>query len=74
VRRAAWRSNSGGCFGSCLDLHEVTAERIRTSAYFAVLTAAGLDHWGRYRGVLVPAEGGGCSRTASCAGRSRLSP
>jgi hypothetical protein len=36
---------------------EVTPERIRTAAYFAVLTAAGLDHWGRYRDVLVPAEG-----------------
>ena len=36
---------------------EVTAERIRTAAYFAVITNAGLDHWGRYRDVLVPAEG-----------------
>ncbi|MBL7497847.1 nuclear transport factor 2 family protein [Frankia sp. CNm7] len=35
----------------------VSPERIQTSAYFAVLTAAGLDHWGRYRDVLVPAEG-----------------
>ncbi|MBL7553285.1 nuclear transport factor 2 family protein [Frankia sp. AgB1.9] len=40
-----------------LRFEEVTPERIRTSAYFAVLTAAGLDHWGRYRDVLVPAEG-----------------
>jgi len=40
-----------------LRFDEVTPERIRTSAYFAVLTAAGLDHWGRYRDLLVPAEG-----------------
>lgn len=35
----------------------VTAQRIETSAYFQVLTGAGLDHWGRYRDVFVPAEG-----------------
>jgi hypothetical protein len=35
----------------------VTPDRIDTSAYFCVLTATGLDHWGRYRDVLVPAEG-----------------
>ncbi|MRK01710.1 nuclear transport factor 2 family protein [Aeromicrobium sp. S22] len=35
----------------------VTTQRIETSAYFQVLTAAGLDHWGRYRDVFVPAEG-----------------
>lgn len=44
-------------FVTNLRFDEVTPERIRTSAYFAVLTAAGLDHWGRYRDVLVPAEG-----------------
>ncbi|WP_045875101.1 nuclear transport factor 2 family protein [Pseudofrankia sp. DC12] len=44
-------------FVTNLRFDEVTPERIRASAYFAVLTAAGLDHWGRYRDVLVPAEG-----------------
>jgi hypothetical protein len=44
-------------FVTNLRFDKVTPERIDTSAYFAVLTAAGLDHWGRYRDVLVPAEG-----------------
>jgi|GEM_PF-297549 len=44
-------------FVTNLRFESVTPERIATSAYFAVLTAAGLDHWGRYRDVLVPAEG-----------------
>src|SRR3546814_19252299 len=37
-----------------LRFDRVAPERIEASAYFAVLTAAGLDHWGRYRHVLVP--------------------
>jgi hypothetical protein len=44
-------------FVANLRFDEVSPEQIRTSAYFAVLTGAGLDHWGRYRDVLVPAEG-----------------
>ncbi|MBX6390835.1 MAG: nuclear transport factor 2 family protein [Frankia sp.] len=40
-----------------LRFESVTPERITTAAYFAVLTPAGLDHWGRYRDVLVPYEG-----------------
>jgi hypothetical protein len=40
-----------------LRFEEVTPRQIRTAAYFAVITGAGLDHWGRYRDVLVPADG-----------------
>ncbi|MEZ0341316.1 nuclear transport factor 2 family protein [Mycobacterium sp. pV006] len=32
----------------------VAADRIEVSSYFAVYTDVGLDHWGRYRDVLVP--------------------
>lgn len=32
----------------------VAADRIEVSSYFAVHTDVGLDHWGRYRDVLVP--------------------
>ena len=36
----------------------ITAERVASSAYFCVLTRSGehlgVDHWGRYRDVLVP--------------------
>jgi hypothetical protein len=35
----------------------VTRDRVEVSSYFAVHTDVGLDHWGRYRDVLVP-EGG----------------
>lgn len=35
----------------------LTPERIESTAYFQVLTQHGLDHWGRYRDVLVPVEG-----------------
>ncbi|GAA4663393.1 nuclear transport factor 2 family protein [Gordonia humi] len=31
----------------------VTQDRIASSAYFQVLTQRGLDHWGRYRDVVV---------------------
>ncbi|OHV41386.1 MULTISPECIES: nuclear transport factor 2 family protein [Pseudofrankia] len=44
-------------FVANLRFDSVTPERITTSAYFAVLTATGPDHWGRYRDILVPAEG-----------------
>ncbi|ONH31408.1 nuclear transport factor 2 family protein [Pseudofrankia asymbiotica] len=44
-------------FVTNLRFDSVTPDRITTSAYFAVLTVAGLDHWGRYRDILVPAEG-----------------
>jgi hypothetical protein len=33
---------------------DVTPELIHTTAYFAVFTPAGPDHWGRYRDELVP--------------------
>jgi hypothetical protein len=32
-------------------------ERATSASYFAVLTSQGLDHWGRYRDVLVPVDG-----------------
>jgi hypothetical protein len=38
-------------------IHDVTPERAEADSYFAVLTRDGLDHWGRYRDVLVPCEG-----------------
>lgn len=31
--------------------------RVEVSSYFAVHTDAGLDHWGRYRDVLIPDDG-----------------
>jgi SnoaL-like protein len=34
----------------------VTRDRVEISSYFAVLTDIGLDHWGRYRDVLIPVE------------------
>jgi hypothetical protein len=37
-------------------IHDVTPERAQASSYFAGLTRDGLDHWGRYRDVLVPHE------------------
>lgn len=35
----------------------VTEDRVEVSSYFAVHTDVGLDHWGRYRDVLVPVDG-----------------
>lgn len=35
----------------------VNTERVEVSSYFAVHTDVGLDHWGRYRDLLVPEEG-----------------
>ena len=34
----------------------VAQESVQVSSYFAVHTDVGLDHWGRYRDVLVPLE------------------
>jgi hypothetical protein len=34
----------------------VTADRVEVSSYFAVHTDVGLDHWGRYRDVLIPVD------------------
>jgi hypothetical protein len=42
---------------SSVRIHDVTPERAEADSYFAVLTRDGLDHWGRYRDVLVPCEG-----------------
>lgn len=42
---------------STVRLESVDPERVQAAAYFLVLTAFGPDHWGRYRDVLVPAEG-----------------
>jgi hypothetical protein len=35
----------------------VTEDRVEVTSYFAVHTDVGLDHWGRYRDVLVPCDG-----------------
>lgn len=35
----------------------VAADRVEVSSYFVVFTDIGLDHWGRYRDVLVPVQG-----------------
>ncbi|OBH56707.1 nuclear transport factor 2 family protein [Mycobacterium sp. E2479] len=35
----------------------VARDRVEVSSYFAVHTDVGLDHWGRYRDVLVPVNG-----------------
>jgi hypothetical protein len=35
----------------------VSQDRVEVGSYFAVHTDVGLDHWGRYRDVLVPVEG-----------------
>jgi hypothetical protein len=34
---------------------ELTQERAQVSSYFTVFTEVGLDHYGRYRDVLIPA-------------------
>lgn len=36
----------------------VAAERVEVSSYFAVHTDVGLDHWGRYRDLLIPVDAG----------------
>ena len=35
----------------------VTPDRVEVSSYFLALTNIGVDHWGRYRDVLVPVNG-----------------
>lgn len=42
---------------SSIRFGSVAAARVETSSYFAVHTDIGLDHWGRYRDVLVPEAG-----------------
>jgi hypothetical protein len=39
---------------SSVRFESVTRDRVEVSSYFAVYTQIGLDHWGRYRDVLVP--------------------
>lgn len=40
---------------SSIRFASVRRDRVEASSYFAVHTDIGLDHWGRYRDVLVPA-------------------
>jgi len=42
---------------SSIRFGSVDAGRAEVSSYFAVHTDIGLDHWGRYRDVLVPENG-----------------
>ncbi len=42
---------------SSIRFGSVAADRVEVSSYFAVHTDIGLDHWGRYRDVLVPVDG-----------------
>ena len=42
---------------SSIRFEAVAGDRVEVSSYFAVHTDVGLDHWGRYRDVLVPVEG-----------------
>lgn len=42
---------------SSIRFESVSRDRVEVSSYFAVHTDVGLDHWGRYRDVLVCAEG-----------------
>ena len=39
---------------SSIRFTSVTHDRVEVSSYFAVHTDVGLDHWGRYRDVLIP--------------------
>src|SRR4051794_12323358 len=54
------RTPIGYLHHSVTTLHfvSIAPDEVRTTAYFSVLTRMGLDHWGRYRDRLVPAEGG----------------
>jgi hypothetical protein len=60
VRHSADEAPSGGLppivrhHVSSVLIHDVTPEQAAADSYFAVLTRDGLDHWGRYRDVLVP--------------------
>lgn len=42
---------------SSIRFGSVARDRVEVSSYFAVHTDIGLDHWGRYRDILVPADG-----------------
>ncbi|MBV8965905.1 MAG: nuclear transport factor 2 family protein [Mycobacteriaceae bacterium] len=42
---------------SSIRFEAVARGRAEVSSYFAVHTDVGLDHWGRYRDVLVPVDG-----------------
>ncbi|MCF1813598.1 nuclear transport factor 2 family protein [Mycobacterium intracellulare subsp. intracellulare] len=42
---------------SSIRFGSVANTRVEVSSYFAVHTDIGLDHWGRYRDVLVPLNG-----------------
>jgi hypothetical protein len=42
---------------SSIRFGSVARDRVEVSSYFAVLTDVGLDHWGRYRDVMVPLGG-----------------
>jgi hypothetical protein len=42
---------------SSIRFGSVASDRVEVSSYFAVHTDVGLDHWGRYRDVLVPVDG-----------------
>jgi SnoaL-like domain len=35
----------------------VSRDRVEVSSYFLAVTNVGVDHWGRYRDVLVPVDG-----------------
>ncbi|WP_319453317.1 MULTISPECIES: nuclear transport factor 2 family protein [unclassified Mycobacterium] len=35
----------------------VTPDRVEVTSYFVVFTDVGVDHWGRYRDVLIPGAG-----------------
>jgi SnoaL-like domain len=41
---------------SSIRFASVAADRVHVSSYFAVHTDVGLDHWGRYRDVLVSVD------------------
>ncbi|GFG50234.1 hypothetical protein CQY20_17465 [Mycolicibacterium agri] len=42
---------------SSIRFEAVTRDRAEVSSYFGVYTDIGLDHWGRYRDVLIPVDG-----------------
>lgn len=42
---------------SSIRFASVVRERVEASSYFAVHTDIGLDHWGRYRDILLPVDG-----------------
>lgn len=42
---------------SSVRIGRVTFDRVEVSSYFLAVTNIGVDHWGRYRDVLVPVDG-----------------